>query len=224
MTDNTNTNIIDKIKKLIALSEDSGATEAEKLLALQKAQRLMLQYSLSEEALLNGSEPEIVESEFKLDRPIFYLDAKKLCMIAGLVGESFGCYACFNRKGQVKLFGFRVNCQIVDYTIKVLLNQGIRDCATGWKLNPSASYKMSFWKGFTVGLEERFTKIKLSDEVGIQLYDKVKDFFIQRVKFTDTVSFFGADSEAHSSGKKSARDAVVTQALNTQSGVDRKLL
>jgi len=214
--------VIDKIKKLIALSEDSGATEAEKLLALQQAQKLMLKYSLDQDAIFNGAEPEIVEVDFKLDRPIFYLDAKKLCMIAGLIGESFGCYACFNRANQVKLFGFKVNCQIVDYTVKVLLNQGIRDCATGWKLNPSASYKMSFWKGFTVGLEERFTKIKLSDETGIQLYDKVKDFFNQRIKFTDTVSFLGASTEAHNVGEKSARDAVVTQALNQ--GGERKLL
>jgi hypothetical protein len=215
--------IIERIKKLIALSQDSGATEHEKLTALKHAEKLMLKYSISEFSA-SSEEPEIVEVPFQLDREIFYLDTKKLCYILGIVGENFGCYSSFSLNGSVKLFGFRVNCEIVEYTAKVLISQGLRDCAVGWKINPSASYKMTFWKGFIQGLEDRFNKIKLSEETGITVYDKVKEFFDKRVTFSSDFSMLGANYEAAQAGNKSAREAVVNPALSSSTSEGKKLL
>src|SRR5215471_3560398 len=148
--------IIERIKKLIALSEDSSTTEGERDNCRQKAKKLMLQYSI--DALGEDlSEAEICTQQFKLEKTIFGLDTLNLCSIVGTVGPTFGCYSCFSHQtGSVFIMGFKVNCEIVDYTVRVLLNQGAKDCSSMWRQSPSANTKLAFWKGFIFGLKKRY--------------------------------------------------------------------
>ena len=207
--------IIEKIKKLIALSECPSTTDSERLLALKRAQTLMLKYSISALGSLAGEniEDSIVNVEFSLAKPIFSLDTTALCRILSNIGPYFGCYCFYKRAAaQVFLMGFKVNCEIVTYTAQVLINQGVRDCSALWKENPSANTKLAFWKGFAEGLRERFS-VPESNSDELVLYDKVRDKFLASTRMVQ--SFQGGSSlDAQQAGTKSALDAKVNSALS----------
>jgi hypothetical protein len=212
--------IIDKIKKLIALSEDQSTSEHERLLALKRAQALMIKYSI--DSIQGEVEDSIIKIEFNLGRTIFGLDTTSLCRILSTIGPYFGCYSFYKKtSGQVYLMGFKVNCEIVDYTAHVLINQGLRDCLRLWRDAPSANTKLAFWKGFCEGLQVRF-KLNSEESEGLVLYDKVREKFLANTKLVS--SFQGGSSlDAQQAGSQSALEAKVNHALKTSPSEQIKL-
>lgn len=213
-------NIIDKIKKLIALSECQSATVSERELALKRAQSLMLKYSIGA-IKLEEAEQAIINLEFTLSKPIFSLDTVALCRILGAIGPYFGCYSFFSKlENKVFLMGFKVNCEIVSYTAQVLINQGVRDCSRLWAESPSANTKLAFWKGFTEGLRARFQNNSEHSE-SLILYDKVRDKFLAS---TNTIQSFsgGSSLSAQQAGTQSALEAKVNQGLSSQSSSETR--
>jgi hypothetical protein len=222
MTENIiNDKLIQKIKYLIALSEDSSTTEHERNLALRRASELMLKYSI--DIGKEQKEPSIIKYQVNI-LPPFGLDLKGLCRIGGIIGLTFGCYPFMNiKESKITLIGFPINCEICAYTIEVLINQGKRDCRAGSKDNPSSGYRISFWKGFMEGLKLKFKEPSNQSSEGLILYDKVKQAWLSQVHFVHPT---GNHSQAggFTQGSKSAQDARVNNALTNNTNGSQKLI
>lgn len=96
--------ILEKIKKILALS--SSSNEAEAALALEKAQNLMARYDLSERDIL-------LSSRWKND-------------LAAIIGNAFGCEVipCGPRDQYLLFIGIRQQEDVAEYVFDVLYQQG----------------------------------------------------------------------------------------------------
>jgi|SRR5215471_1330281 len=210
--------IIERIKKLIALSEDNSTTEGERTACREKAKKLMIQFSIDSYSEATAEPPQIVTEEFIFEKKIFGLGVQSLCSILSAIGPSFGCYSFYSAKlDKNYVMGFKINCEITIYTATVLINQGVRDCSSVWQTIPSANTKLAFWKGFIHGLHERYQPQSPAVETGVVLYDKVREEFLARTQFT-TSFLLGSSGEALQAGKKSAMEARVSSGLNSSQG------
>lgn len=213
--------IIERIKKLIALSEDASTTEHERSACRKKAHSLMARFSI--DTLHDEKEVEIVHVEFALPKPIFGLDVTKLCQILGIIGPPLGCYSYFKRsEDKVYLMGFKINCEIATYTAHVLINQGKRECSDLYKQFPMANTKLAFWKGFVEGLRVRYSPVENSEEQGLVVYDSIKELFERSVKKVPIFSA-GSDLSALAKGAQSALDARINSGLSNTSSEQRKI-
>lgn len=203
--------IIERIKKLIALSEDTSTTSHERDACRKKAHSLMARFSIDN--LRDEKDPEIIHVEFALPKPVFGLDTVKLCQILGIIGPPLGCYSYFKRgEDKVYLMGFKINCAIAEYTGHVLINQGKRECSSLYKQLPMANTKLAFWKGFVEGLRLRYAPAENSDEQGLVVYDSVKELFERSVKKVPIFSS-GSNLDAMAKGAQSALDARINAGL-----------
>lgn len=87
--------IIEKIQKLLSLSESSNEHEAE--VAMLKAQEFLAKYKLSikEVKEYKGYNSKIQEKA----TDITFTKAKWKAQLAGAISDNFGCYHYFRRKG-----------------------------------------------------------------------------------------------------------------------------
>lgn len=85
--------IIEKISKLLALSESSNPNEA--ALALARAQKLMQEHSISANDLSFAS---IVEQSENI--PSIIKDSRLYSLLAGIVSKAFGVQSIFNYEGR----------------------------------------------------------------------------------------------------------------------------
>ena len=214
--------IIDRIKKLIALSEDLSTSDHERTSARKKAHSLMVKFSI-DNIIGDSTQNEIVHREFALSRPVFGLDSWKQCQILSAVGPPLGCYAYYKKsEDKVYVMGFSINCEIAIYTAHVLINQGKISLRSLWNNSPSANTKMAFWKGFVSGLYERYT-IKPTEENGLIIYDKVKDLFDKITVVRSNMFSGGSSLGALIEGAKSAKDARVSMGVESEGHEQRRI-
>lgn len=215
--------IIEKIKKLLALSSDPTTTEHERDVALNRAKDLMAQHCIEEYHLKTDTKiKEAIVQEIytpKLENPLpaYFHNPLLLNTIIQPIANNFGCYTAYwNLTGQHFLMGFKENVEIAKYACDVLLNQGIKDMREGYKTARSIGFTVTFWNGFVYGLHKRF--IKLSNETAITLYDKVK---AEYDKITNVIPIHlpsSNEASGFASGKKSAMDAQLNPAVSKGNG------
>lgn len=215
--------LIDKIKKLLALSNANGATEPEKNLALNKAKDLMAQYAIDECQLKNGDAKQLIEIvEYKpaLENPMpaYLSDPAIFCAVISPIAKNFGCYAAFknNSPGISLFYGFSTNLEIAKYACDVLLNAGIKDFRYQYKQQRSIGFAYTFWNGFAEGITNRFTK--LSNETAIVLYDKVKAKFEAEIRIINITLPSSTEQSGHLAGMKSATEAQLNPAVSKGNG------
>lgn len=209
-----NESVIKKIKSLLAMSSDVSTSQHERDLALQRAQELMAKYSVdiaehqdkSEEIITHiiSFEQHKLPALFKLSPLMFmtYIEA---------IPKEFGCYMMYNRNTfDYALFGFKTNCEIAEHAIHCILAQALIDFREQMKEERSIGFTVSFWNGFKEGLAIRF--LKLSDSTAIQLYDKVKNAFVQKVNLTQ-INMPRSNAAGFDQGFKSAKDAQIRSGI-----------
>jgi hypothetical protein len=216
----TKTELITKIQKLLALSSDNGTTEHERNLAYQRAQKLMALYCI-ENIDLNKEDIKDQIINFEITYPLKgYLKNDNIHkFIFARIAHAFGTFHFFHPKdGKNFIMGFEANCKITDHVIHVLLNRGHID----YKISlaegnpPTAAHKISFWKGFLEGLNERF--IEISDERAIILYDKVKVEYLKKVHPVGLDTSSSDGESGFDSGRDSAKNAQIHNPITSTSG------
>lgn len=90
-----NMKIVEKIQKLLALSESSNEHEAQ--VSMLKAQQLLIKHKLS---LREVKEFKVFNSDIKEKKSkVSFTKARWKSLLAELVAENFGCYHFFRTKG-----------------------------------------------------------------------------------------------------------------------------
>lgn len=214
--------LIEQIKKLLALSENDGATEAERNSAYQFAQKLMCKYSVSIDDTQKESELKIIEKEYiprwNLIVPPALANPYVLQGMCQTITNNFGCWTfCRGRGFQAKIYfmGFSTNIEVAQYVCDSILNQGIRDYREAYRKERSLSFGTAFWAGFAKGLAQKFNRETL--ETGLILYDKVKEEFTKKVSFVriDMDHTTAAGSEI---GIQSAKQSTINQGISAARG------
>lgn len=109
--------IVDRIRKLLRLAKDKGASEAEAASALAKAQELMLQHNIDH--VDDEDKPGIVQGEISPDR----WDSKWHLYIANAVAELFTCRTLWNKQCNFRFVGMPLNVQAAEVTFPFVIDQ-----------------------------------------------------------------------------------------------------
>lgn len=216
----TSSSVVEKIKRLLALSTDQSTTEAERANALQKAQLLMAKYSVDMSACQEKPEEIIkmpLEIKYAHPLPIYLHDFIRLSSLLQPISQNFGCWTLYNQaEHKLYLYGFKTNCIVAEQAIAALLNQGLMDFRVQFILRREMGFAISFWNGWAQGIKDRFTK--LSDSQAIVLYDKVKDELEKFCQF-ETIHLMESDADGQELGKLSAQRSYIGTGLD---GKERK--
>lgn len=187
------TKIIEKIQKLLALSESSNIHEAE--LAMLKAQELLVKHKLS---LKEVKEFKIEDSAIQEKRTnVTFTKAKWKANLASLIADNFGCYLYFKTRGTntITFLGREEDvtvCNIIleyaldciDSAVKKLKYQFIREGSSTKGLEND--YALGFIKGIKQKFEEQK---KANQEWGLVLVkDKEVTEAYNRIKFNRKVN------------------------------------
>lgn len=210
--------LIDKIKRLLALSSDPSTTEHERDLAYKKAQALMAKYCISN--LNTENVQELVTSEvYKTERklPVFLQSCTNFVSIFNSTAHNFGCYLAFKTiKNEVSIFGFKINIEVLKYILDTLISQGQFDYRVEYSKRREISFSSAFWTGFGKGLDARFSKKNL-EEQAIELYDRVKAVFEKQVRY-ESIEVGRSTAQGFEAGHKSATEAQLNPAVSTSRG------
>lgn len=157
-------NIIDTIRKLLELSNSPNENEAN--LAIQKAQKLMIEHSLSITDIERGF---VVDVEYKFSTKNIKLWEK---LLLNYISQLNWCMALFFDKG-CRILGRESNCKVTvlmfDYLSKFL-----RDRFKAIKIVKDSD-KKSYCVGFCVGLETQ-KKTWLVKEDNALVLSGISDF------------------------------------------------
>lgn len=170
--------IIDRINKLLEVTQEHGATEAEAVQAALMAQRLIAEHDVGEGELGGTSEKEPIEDvEVKITR-------RWADNLAVVVAENFRCKAYFmlrpepgsrRRTRNATFLGYRSDAQaaalVFDRLYRVgtrLANQAVAQerlaCPAGYEVNTAAvfnSYALGFIDGVRTELEKQSQALML---------------------------------------------------------------
>lgn len=159
MTGQDNGKIIDKVKKLLALTGSPYADEAEA--AMLKAQELLLKHGLS------ISDVEIGETKEVVDEKVFTSEGKTLKWwektLSGIIGDNFRCAAYYRRNNpSVYFIGLKGDVEVAKevFSYAVIV---IRHLSSQYVKANKALYrdgrrlKNDYIIGFLNGLRDKFT-------------------------------------------------------------------
>jgi len=104
-----NEKILKKIKALLSKTVDNGATEQEALIALSKANELMLEHYITEFDLKDVEEAKLVTIEVPL-----YKTSYDLSLLYEPIAKMFDCISYYNSQ-RVAFFGFEDDVVLCDY-------------------------------------------------------------------------------------------------------------
>lgn len=196
------TKIIEKIQKLLALSESSNEHEAQA--SMVKAQQFLAKHKLT---LREVKEFKVYSSPIKERKTkVSFTKAKWKANLAEVIADTFGCYHFFKtrRTNTITFFGREediIVCNIVleyaidciDSVVKKLRYQYLRE---GYS---TKGLENDYAMGFIAGLEEKFEEQKkanqewglvlVKDSQVIEAYENLEKGFIGSIN-TDT-SFKG---------------------------------
>jgi Protein of unknown function (DUF2786) len=180
-------NIVEKIKKLLALAESSNANEA--ALAASRAQELMVKYAIEEAALAPEQRTvevigtEIITTDYKL-MPIWH------ALLAYVLAPSFFCRSFYHKGGKwskaaIYMVGTPTDRAACIATYNVLKHDIEKMAAIEWAKQPEEfavhgrRWKTSFYDGVCATIRVRLTddlKALAADNTGtaIVLADKQK--------------------------------------------------
>lgn len=161
MTSVANEKIIERIKNLLALGTNDGATEAERALAMDRARRMMAQYCVTLCDLDSETKLDIVAEEWK-PSDLFPLSSTLVKWLPGIIGpiaKFFGGFSTFSSKtGKVWIYGYEPNIKIIQYATNAVLLQGYRAWQKEFRQTRTMSFSDGFWHGFAQGIQLKFKK------------------------------------------------------------------
>ena len=182
-----NINLIEKIKKLLALSESSKENEAQ--IAMLKAQELLAKHKLSMQEVKNF---KTNNSKIKDDvSKITFTKAKWKGKLAFIIAENFGCYNYYKtrRINTITFFGREEDvtvCNIVlEYAVNCI-NNTVKRLKYQYSKNgySTRGLENDYAVGFVNGLNEKFQEQKkanqkwglvlIKDKEVIEAYNKKK--------------------------------------------------
>lgn len=168
--------MMEKVRSLLALAENAG-TEAEAERARERAEALMMKFSIDEAMLGDKGEvkEEIDKREIKLDAPY----AKEKSLLLGTVAHYNSVRVIVHTRGRgygrgafCTIIGFPSDMERVEVLFTSLLLQASRDVMKqeppqrySWDGSPrrredTATYRSSWMLGFNTGVSERMERIR----------------------------------------------------------------
>lgn len=229
--------VIRKVKALTSKTVENGATEAEMLLAISKANQLMQQYFIKSHDLQDTPEQcvlkevELVKTHYKFSA--FYYDLAKL----------FDCEHYYTRT-KIAFFGLEHDVMTCEYLYYLIVRTALREKdlylqTKAYKdLRSFYSPKTlanSFLKGFIFSVADRMQEMfeeknkSIPDEYAIQLFDKrkqVQDEFGSlnltiRTEKSTTASLL---SEAVEDGREAGEKLAINKAIQSKQVNESRLI
>lgn len=212
--------LIEKIKKLLALSTSDNIEEASR--AMEAAQKLMERYTISSFDLENKERKEEI--------------TKRFCSLAGFtngndqmlenlqqvfstIGAIYGCVYLIDCSGRIRFglvgIGFPTNLEIAEYSISLILEHGRTEYKREYKKNPSFNFAPRFWQGFSIGIQAKFGKIADVGK-GMIVYDPVKNFIKDNFEINH-IMIDGFSRNEIESGIKAGKSAELRSGLREDS-------
>ena len=192
--------IIDKINKLLNVTEERGATEAEAITASLMAQKLMKKYSIEYANIKNDENEKICE--LRADTPSGY---KWKYSFAQSVATSYCCHVC--RAGDTLIFrGYKADILIARRVYMYLYDTCVRLAKQEKKRGNDFT---SFCLGFTRGVADRLS----SNCKALALttpYKVEKDWeeYVKNLGRGKAYSFKNVDEDSFEKGKVEGKKAV----------------
>lgn len=154
-------NIVEKIRKLLALAKDKGASENEAAVALAMAQRLMLQHNITE--VTEKVKVEAVRGEWmNVDRGELWEQT-----VAGAIAKLFNCRVVQRRQvGAYQFVGKPENIEVCGETflwvcgqVEVLYKAGLREFGGRMSKRERGEFRKTFKYGCSVRIYQRADEI-----------------------------------------------------------------
>lgn len=209
--------IIDKIKKLLALSENNPSKE-EAISAALMAQKLMAKYRIHEDETLDEiKEEDLIDSVFTDQKQNSSLHAWRK-QLAVIIARNF-CCKCYMRGKDVVFRGYKqdaeiaMNAYLYLYTIGDKLgskayNESLVNTGSGKGVYNS--FVMGFLKGVDEGLSVQCTALMLIIPQAVE--DEWKTF-AANFRHGSTKSINVADATIYNRGKEEGKNAVKSRQL-----------
>lgn len=175
--------IIEKIKKLLVMTEENGASENEAMIAALKAQKLMAEYNLNIADIETKDEhTTIVEESFDCGN-----GDKWKYRLANIIAGNFRCKTYFINKSHIVFYGYKSDAKIALDVFKFLFNTGNKladRCYYEYYKNGenTRGVKNTFLAGFCEGINDVLGKqcvalmIVTPKDVEDSFADKTKNF------------------------------------------------
>lgn len=210
-------NIIAKIKKLLILSNDKAATEAEVYAAILAAQKLLAKYNLNmEEIKIFDEEKDIIKENIEYGSFKGYTWAKFLGIV---IAENYCCKCFIEYNGNIIFYGFKEHTEIAKEVFKFLFNIGHNQALTicreytkrdGHSRGVYNSYTFGFTKGVKSVLDEQCVALKLV--VPAKVEQSYENLNLQKSLHTN-VTISRKDKEISSKGYIAGRQAINQRSL-----------
>lgn len=197
--------IIEKIKKLLEMTEERGASENEAMIAALKAQKLMAEYGI-ELTDIKDENQRVTEEicEEAVDTTLKgHFSTKWKAQLACIIAENFRCKVYLCGTNNVVFYGYKSDAKIAGDVFKFLFNTGTklgvkhcRQCKKEGKPTRGAAtaYLLGFCKGIdeVLGKQCRALMIVTSPEVEESWKEKSSNFRSKNMKYnasSDTSHF-----------------------------------
>ncbi|MFT4299839.1 MAG: DUF2786 domain-containing protein [Aeromicrobium sp.] len=153
---------VDKIRKLLALAEDSAATAAEAETFTAKAMALMAEYGI-DEALLSaapGQEAGVSDRLLRFDAPF----VRDKCLLACVVALAMRCKPIIlgtEPAMSVHVFGLEADVESVELLMRSLMVQAAHELirAEVPRGEDLVAFKRSWWAGYGAAVDTRLREI-----------------------------------------------------------------
>lgn len=183
---------IDKVRKLLAVANDKGATEAEAMTAALMAQKLMAKYDID---ILDVEEKKTAEEigEEVVDTTLKgHFSTKWKTQLATTIARNFRCKVYTNGSNTVVFYGRKSDTKIAGDVFKFLFHTGTklgmkysRQCAKEGKPTRGAAttYLLGFCKGIDEVLGKQCKALMIVTSPEVEEGWKEKSMFM-RTKYT----------------------------------------
>jgi len=167
----TQEQVIEKIKKLLALAASPNEHEAKS--AMEMAQRLMSEYSVG----INDTVEQVTSSEY-LPPFMSQTNGIFIMQVIATVAGVFNVAVLAKNTGKVipdikafKFFGYETNIIVAKHACDCVIQQGRLDYLEAFKKAKfEITFSVGFWKGFSETIKARFRSMwKLDDAISLQL-------------------------------------------------------
>lgn len=201
--------LIDKLNKLLVITTENGATEAEAESALLKAQKLMHKYNIAMEKL--GGEEKI---EYSLEMMDHTIKASPRWPLSSIIARSFACRAIQTR-GKIAFLGHKMDAKAAIEAFKfawqVMKTNGEalqreRKATTGDTHGVFNTYAQGFLEGLKAKLDEQTTTLTIV--VPPDVDDEFKNRFPTVVSKKSRMSVNPIDVDAYIRGVKDGKSVM----------------
>lgn len=151
-THRTQTDVLRRVRALLAQAEDPACTPEEAAAFSAKAEALIARHAV-DEALLEAREHRGRPTTRLLEHPAPYAKPKGM-LLAG-IAAAYGCRVLSGRDEGLTVIGFRADIDAVEMLFTSLLVQGAHGCTSG-----DRSYRTSYWYGFASRVGQRVQELR----------------------------------------------------------------